>query len=260
MSNSPDPSMTESLFAPHPAYGRYVSHHPSRRIMLLVRGGIIYALAIVVLQALFWNVPDNIAAIFLPMLFAGIAAAIFWYILHLWNREVVLYEHGFTYREGSRTGQFFYADITQIRQNIEQVRLFGIIPQMVYDYKMTSKHDESLTITYIYSDTQKLLNRLDKFITRDRLPMVRMNINDGKPEWFGDAFKLSKEGIEHDGMDVFWHEITGIRSRDAHLIIQTKTDEQWARVPVPEIDNVVMMIAIVKALAPELKQAKANTA
>ena len=97
----------QSIYDTHPTLGQYVSHHPSNRIRLLLRGAIFYAIPVGVLQSLFWNVSTFTAQRFLPVVFAGIALGVFWYIAHLWNREIVLYEQGFTYLEGSRTGRKF---------------------------------------------------------------------------------------------------------------------------------------------------------
>lgn len=242
-----------SLFAPHPAYGRYRSHHPSRRIVLLIRSGVAYTLAVVVLQLLTWNVSDAIAAIILPFAYAAIAAAALWYVVHYWNREVILYERGFTYREGSRTGQFYYKDITTVRQNIEDFSIGALYLRTIYTYQMISRHDEQLTINNIYSDTQTLVNRLDSVIARERLPELRDNLAENKPIWFGDIFQLSRDGIRYEGKQLAWDDVVNVRVRGGSLIIDAVNNDAWAAERVPDIDNVVILIGLIKALAPRIE-------
>ena len=248
-----------SLFVPHPAYGRYRSHHPSRRIVLMVRAGVAYTIAVIVLQLLTWNVSDNVAAIFLPVAYGGIAAAALWYVVHYWNREVVLYERGFTYHEGSRTGQFYYKDITTVRQNIEDLSIGRLRLRTIYTYQMISRFDEQLTINNIYSETRNLINRLDSFIARERLPELREDLAQGKPIQFGDAFQLTQEGIRYDGKTLVWDDVVNVRVRGGSLIIDSGDSEAWAIESVPAIDNVVIIIGMIKALAPRIEQSPQTT-
>ena len=235
-------STGESIFAPHPKFGKYLSHHPSRRIAMVIIGGAVYGVAGGIVQLLFWNVPDDVAAIFLPMVFAVIAGAILWYILHLWNREIVLYETGFTYREGSRVASIAYEAIVRVRQNIEGIAGLGTL----YDYRMLTRDEEIIRVNNLYSDTVQLINRLDALISRQQSQQVRQQLDDGQAVWFGDQLKASREGLEHAGQAIFWHEISGYRVQDGTLIIQTQADPAWAQVAVTEIDNVVVFIALLK--------------
>lgn len=248
-----------SLFVPHPAYGRYRSHHPSRRIVLMMRAGVAYSIAVIVLQLLTWNVSDNVAAVFLPISYGGIAAAALWYVVHYWNREVVLYERGFTYREGSRTGQFYYKDITTVRQNIEDLSLGSLRLRTIYTYQMISRYDEQLTINNIYSETRNLINRLDSFIARERLPELREDLAQSKPIRFGDAFQLSQAGIGYEGKILAWDDVVSVRVRGGSLIIDSVSEEVWAVESVPDIDNVVIFIGLIKALAPRIEQSQQST-
>ena len=81
-----------SIFESDPILGKYVSHHPSNRLRLMIIAGVIYTFAVGIIQLVFWNVDDSIASIFIPLLFAGVVGGVLWYMLHHWNREVVLYE------------------------------------------------------------------------------------------------------------------------------------------------------------------------
>ena len=248
-----DDTFTNEIFPPHPAYGAYVAHHPSRRLALIIRAGVAYTISVLVVQLLFANVPDDSKQVIVPLLYGIVASAGLWYVLHLWNREVILFEKGFTYRQGSRLGQFRYDEIAIVRQNIENVQLFGILRRTVYDYQMTTAHDEHLKITNVYTDTGRLINRLDSFIARERLPHLREKLTHGQAIWFGDWLKVTRDGLEQDGRSLYWQALQAFRVKDGHLILQSIDDEQWARLPVPELDNVVLLIAILKVHMPQQK-------
>jgi hypothetical protein len=74
------------IFEDDPILGAFVAYFPSYRLRLLIRGAIFYAIPVLLLQVIFANVDS----ILIPMLYALIALLVGWYVLHLWNREVIL--------------------------------------------------------------------------------------------------------------------------------------------------------------------------
>lgn len=234
------------LFETDPTLGDYISHHPSRRMMLLIRGGVIYSVAVGLLQIIFWSVDDQTAAIFLPILYAAISGAVFWYVMHLWNREVVLYERGFSYQQGSNTAYVLYANIVRVRQRIEKVSLAGFFGQTVYDYTLTTVLDEVLKITNLYSETEKLTRALDAFIARDRLPIIREQIMSGQEAPFSEQLSLTRDAILYEERELFWHEYDTYRVRAGIMILQSKDNPEWAKIPVIEINNPVLLITLLK--------------
>lgn len=238
--------INEALFEDDPTLGEYISHHPSRRVMLLMRGVIIYAIPTLILQVLFLNVDDQTAAIFLPFIYALLAGAVIWYVLHLWNREVVLYERGLSYRQGSATAYVLYGNIVRVRQSIEKQSFAGLFPRTVYDYTLTTDLDETLRITNLYSETAKLTRALDAFIARDRLPMMRHQMASGQEVPFTERLRLTREGILAEERELFWHEFMGYRVQGGTMILQSKDNPEWAKIPVSEISNPVLLIALFK--------------
>lgn len=244
-----------SIYEPDPILGKYISHHPSNRMRLMIIGGSIYAVAVVIIQAIFWNVDDENAAVFVPILFAAVAGAVLWFMLHHWNREVVLYERGFSYRRGSITAYILYMNVVKLIQNLEKVSFLGF-SRTVYDYKLITDIDETLTIDNVYSNPDKLTRALEAFIARDRLPIMRHLIQTGKPASFSERLHISQEGIMLDDKDLFWQEFKGQRVKNGQLILQSQNDEAWATIPVDEIDNPVLLIALLKERGrpPEIAQ------
>jgi hypothetical protein len=159
---------------------------------------------------------------------------------------VILYERGFTYQQGSDTAYVFYANVLGFQQKIEKVSLAGFFERTVYDYKLVTNLDETLRITNLYSDTAKLTRALDAFITRDRLPLIKQEMADGKEAAFSDTLRLTREGILFGERELFWHELKGYRVQGGILIIQTQDNSEWAKIPVLEINNPVLLIMLFK--------------
>lgn len=235
-----------SIFDADPVLGKYLSHHPSRRMMLLLQGAVFYAIPTAILQLLTLNLDDATAAIFLPVTFALIAAAIAWYILHFWNREIVLYEKGFSYQRGSVTAFFRYENIVVLRQSIEKQSFFGIFSRTVYNYELITDLDEHLAINNLYAHTEKLTRSLDALIARDRLPHIRQLISSGQTANFREGFKLNREGILEGERELFWHEFSAYRIQGGRLILQSKDNPEWASLPLKEINNPPLLLALLK--------------
>lgn len=231
-----------------PILGAYVSHHPSNRTLLLLRGGVIYALGVVVLQVLFLRVDDRTAAVLLPVLYAAIAAAIYWYILHLWNREVVLYSGGFTYRRGSQLGAFPYANIASVSLRVQRVSLLGRWGWMLYDMRLLSDQDEQMRVTNLYTDAGQLCERLERAIARARKPIAEALLARGEALAFGDALTLDAQGIAFADARLAWADYVGFTLKGDTLRLNTRTGDAL-RVPLAGLPNAVLLVAMLKERA-----------
>lgn len=228
-----------------PVLGAYVSHHPSNRTQLLARGGVLYALAVVVLQVLFLRVEDNVAAIGLPILYAGVALGVYWYILHLWNREVVLYERGFTYRQGSQIGVFTYGQMVVFTLRVQRISLLGRLGWMVYQATLLSDQDEHLRITNLYTDAGQLCERLERAIARARKPITEALLARGEALAFGEAMTLDAQGLMINGERVAWTEYAGYRLEAGQLLIARHAGDALA-VALAGLPNAVLLVALLK--------------
>jgi len=243
-----------SIYDPDPVLGKYVSHHPSNRILLLVRAGIFYVVAVVVLQLIFFSVPDDAAAIFLPIAFAGIAGMALWYTLHHWNREVVLYERGFTFRQGSDTAYILYANVIKLMQNIEVIGA-GSLKRRFFDYKLVTDINEVLPITNVYSNPDKLTRLLERAITRDRLQIMQERLSRGEDITLAENFKLTPDGISLADKELFWRELADARVREGQIIIASTSDEAWHSLPADDFDNPMLAMAALKSMSKRNKPA-----
>jgi hypothetical protein len=244
----------QSITDAHPTLGKYLSHHPSNRIRLIIQAAIFYAIPVAILQALFWNVDNNFVTLFLPMVFAAVGLVAFWYAAHFWNREVIVYENGFTYQQGSQVGQFRYADIVMLKPDVQRINVLRFIQRTDFNYTLITVDDEVLRITNLYSDINKLVARLEASITRDRLPIMQQAIQAGQTVDVGGGLRLSKMGLEYEGRELFWHELGTRNVREGNLILRKQDNSEWAAIPIAELNNPVLLLAVLKqnaALTPQ---------
>jgi len=236
----------EMIFEAHPTLGKYVAHHPSRRMWLLIRGGIFYAIPVGILQLLTLSVDHPAAQFIIPAMYAVIGLVVVWYVAHFWNREIVLYINGFTYREGSRIGDLRYEDIARVQDETERLRFFGRFTWTRYRYIMRTRYKETLLVSNLYTETRTLINALDKRITEAQLPTTKIQMVAGESVDFGAGLRISREGLQYNDEELFWHEFANYRVRDAQLHLLRETDTPWAIIPVRELHNIMLLLALLK--------------
>lgn len=250
------PPPFKSVMEPDPVLGGYIAHHPSNRFMLLVLGGIAYAIPVLLLQILFARADRTTAAIVLISAYSLVALVIGWTVLHLWNREVILYERGFTYREGSHVRPFLYVNILSFQQKAVRFSIFQRWPLVVYRCTLHTDQDEILNINNIYSQIELLVRRLEAAITRARLPVVAARLQSGESVSFG-PISLSGQAIHVGDKTLPWHLWGGYRFANNQLILVERSGETWTALPVLEIDQILLLVALLKATV-EQRQATAE--
>jgi hypothetical protein len=240
------PPPIKSVIEPDPVLGAYIAHHPSNRLLLLILGGMAYAIPVFLLQILFSQADKSTAAVVLISAYSIIALIIGWIILHLWNREVILYERGFTYREGSKIRAFPYASIVSFQQRSTRFALLSRWPIVVYRTTMTTDQDEVLLINNVYTQTEKLVRRLEGLITRARLPVVASKFHAGERVSFG-PLSLSGQALHVGDKTLLWSDWEGYRFANNQLVLTDKSGADWASVPVLEIDQILLVVGLLKA-------------
>lgn len=249
MSDSLPPEMVAAAYAPFdpdPVLGRYVAHHPSQRLLLLIAGGSVYALAVLILQILTARLDTQTAGIILVPAYALIALPIAWGVLHLWNREVVLYEQGFSYREGSRVRPFLYAQIATFQQRVVRIALFNRWPLTLYRCTLITDEDETLLINNLYANVEGLVRRLEAAHTRARLPIVAARLQAGEQISFG-PLALSGAALHMGDQTLAWAAFEGYQFARSQLVLLRGDQQVWATLPVTDIDNLLLLVALLKA-------------
>lgn len=240
-----------------PVLGAYVAHHPSNRLLLIGIGAVIYGVVVLLLQILFSGLDRTTAAVVLISAYSITAFVIAWGVLHLWNREVVLYERGFSYREGSRLRPFLYASIVSFQQRAVRINLFQRWPVVVYRCELHTNEDEILIINNIYTQVELLVRRLEAAITRARLPVVTALLQRGETVPFGPV-KLSAQALHVGEQSLPWASWSGYRFANNQLLLLDRAGATWAALPVVEIDQILLLVALLKATAEQRQSASRN--
>lgn len=240
-------------FEDDPVLGRYLIHYVSDRRRLIAQAALVYTVGVIFIQLLFADASEGLMPFIVIALFAALSLAAGWYVLHLWNREVVLYERGFTYREGSNLGVFHYAEIVSVRQQAERVRYLGFWRRDLYRYTLRSQHDETLRLDNLYQQIAELGLRLEKAISATRLPLVEQRIEAGESVDFGGGLRLTRQGIElHEesgARELFWHELGGHSLQGGRLLLRRRDGQDWAAVPLDVLENLLLLLTMLKARA-----------
>lgn len=247
---SDDPQQIErdsaiNIYAPDPVLGKYVSHHPSNRTRLVIIGSLIYGIPVGLLQFIFWNQDTTLVNIFLPMTFALIAMGVLWWVLHHWNREVVLYEQGFSYRQGSAVAYIQYTHVIKLMANLERVSFLGL-SRKVFDYRLITDIDEQLIINNVYSNPDKLTHALEVYVARARLPIIQRKLATGETISFGESLHVTPDGITLQEQMLTWERFKGQSVKDGQLIIQATDEAVWQTLDVSEIDNPALLIMFLR--------------
>ena len=241
----------EELFGFDDLLGNYISHHPVNRMRLIFQAGLVYFIATTILQLLFVELDDQTASILLIFFFAAIALGLAWYVLHLWNREIVIYEKGFNYREGSSIADFQYHEIASFRQKAERLRYFGgLFRRNVYVFTVQTHNGEVIKLTNLYTDIEKLGHNLEVGINSVLRESIRQSLLSGEPVSFGDAFAVSHEGLINGERQLTWDEFEGFQTQQGHLTISSSDDEHWYQIPLEEVDNLRQLFEILREKNP----------
>ncbi|MAU12702.1 MAG: hypothetical protein CL607_22965 [Anaerolineaceae bacterium] len=231
------------VFDDDPILGRFVAYFPSYRLRLLIIGGLLYGIPVLVLQVLLANVEG--ASVLIIGSYAGIALLVGWYVLHLWNREVIVYENGFTYRQGSQIGYFRFVDITRIHQHAERVSYFGIFKRDVITYTLHTDQAEVLHVNAVYKDVAKLGLLLESKITAARQPIVEAQLEAGKLVEFG-SLTMTDKGLRYAEHVLAWDDFGKVAIERGALRLLDHNQVEHVSIPLAELDNLMLLVKLLR--------------
>jgi hypothetical protein len=237
----------EALIRDDDLLGRYISHHPVNRLRLVSQAGLAYFIATTILQLLFVELDDDTASILLIFFFAAIALGLGWYVMHLWNREVVIYEKGFNFREGSTIADFQYDEVESFRQKAERLRYFGgLFRRNVYTFTIRTFRGEVLKLTNLYTDIEKLGNNMEVGINSVLEDRLRLSLVQGESVSFGESFEINNVGITADTQILLWDDFDSFGTKQGLLTLSSKTEESWYQILLEDVDNLSLLVKILR--------------
>lgn len=249
------PLTGEDRIEDDPVLGAVVDNFPSRRLPALFVGwSFLIGLSLIINLAL-WNYDAAWVSTVVVLFIGTVALLVGWRIMHLWNREVILYERGFTYREGSQNVPFLYAEIARIRLRAERLSTFGgLYKRNIYRITVTTYAGDQVRLTNVYNRIQELSDELIEQANTWLRPAIQQRLELGEWVYFSDAFKLSQSGLAVDASaigadaDAFlpWLAFSGYRVKNRKLMLITDQETVWFALGLAEIDNLTLLLEFLK--------------
>ena len=233
--------------ADDPILGKYVDHHPSDRLRLLIISGAVLAVIWFVVTVLLWQVEAGLASTITVVVLALATLIVGWFAAHLWNREVIVYEGGFTYREGSNLAYIPWDEVVSIRQRAERLAYFGgLIRRTVYEVHIRTDKDEQILLGNLYRRINQLSVRLEEHITAVLLPKIKARLADGEHVPFNETLQVSANGIHAETQVLPWEQVGAAKVENRRLNITTQGGDIWFSAPLREVENIRLLLALIQ--------------
>ena len=238
---------SEQLFEDDPALGRFGASYPADRLRLLAQGAAALLVIYFVTTVALWQLDDDAASIVTVIVIAIATLLIGWYVTHFWNREIVCFERGFHYREGSKVTAIAYSEIVSIRQQGARTSYFGgLVRRNSLTFVMQTAEAEIIRLDRLYRRLEELTLRLEQQALAARMPLVKAQIKDGKREGFSATLKLGAEGLYEGGRYLPWAQYGGYRAKGGQLVVLTEDNADWYTVPLADVDNIRLLLALLE--------------
>lgn len=243
--------MTPAADAPvierDPILGDPIGHYPSDRFRLLLIAGVITGATAVVLNFTTAALPEPWGPALTIILMAGVGLALGWYVLHLWNREIILFDRGFTYREGSNVVYLLYSEIRGVRLRAEQLAYFGgLFRRNVYTIHVRTVRDERFTITNVYRRAPELGSKLAERIHATLAAALDVKFAAGECLAFGETLSACVDGLRESGRVLPWTDYARFTIGDRRLTIFTTAGEVWYALPLAEVENITLLLDLLR--------------
>lgn len=234
-----------------PVLGKGIANYPSDRRRLLLIAGVIGGVVAVVLNFTVATIPDWWGPALTIIAMAATTLILGWYVLHLWNREIVLYERGFSYREGADVVFFLYAEVRGIRLRAERLAYFGgLLRRTVYSATLTTRTGETIRLTHDYRRIADLSARMADVVQKEAGAALSGRLERGETVPFGDQLAMTREGLIHGDQRLAWTAFGGNRIAERKLMIFNDQAKLWAAVPLTELENPQVLIDVLRQHTP----------
>lgn len=238
-----------------PMLGEAIANFPSDRGKPLLIAAVIGGAAAVVLNFTLAAIPQWWGPALTIVLMAVLALALGWYVLHVWNREIILYERGFSYREGSNIVHFFYHEIRGVRLRAERLAYFGgRLHRNLYQFTVTTNQGEIFTITNVYRRAAELGTKLTAALNRTLQPLIAARLERGESIPFLDSLKISASGLYSGDQMLSWDDYGGHRLGGRRLALLNGSGEVWYSARLADIENVTLLLDLLRQRAPQTSQ------
>lgn len=231
-----------------PVFGKVIAIHPSDRIRLIAPAVLVSGIVSVILNITLAEIEAWWGPALTVIIMAAVVLGLGWRVLHYWNHEVVLYDEGFSFREGSRPIYFLYHEVISIRQKGQRLAYFGgLVRRSTYQFTLTTLRGEVMTLNNIYSRIDELGARIEQKINTVLEPYLKEELDKGEKIPFSNTLRLTKNGLEENGRDLLWEEFDGYKISAGQISIFAQPDTSvWFTIPLTEVDNLPILVRWLK--------------
>jgi hypothetical protein len=231
------------LIEPDPLLGAPLAHYPSERGRPLLAAAVVIGAAAVLLNFTLAAAPAWWGPALTILIMALLVLGLGWAVLHVWNREIILYERGFSYREGSNTVYFLYDEVRGIRLHAQRrAYFFGLWRRNVYRFTVTTIRGETIVITNLYRRAAELATRLEERITALLRPRLAARLAAGQSVEFPGAVTLTAAGLHHGERELTWERFGGLQIGGRRLALLDSSGAVWLAVPLDAVENITLLL------------------
>lgn len=228
---------------PDPVLGEPIANYPSNRARVIILVAVLGWTPAIILNFTLAAIPEWWGPALTVAIMATWGLALGWYLLHVWNREIILYEHGFTYREGSNDIPFFYSEVSGVRLRAERLAYFGgRIRRTLYRFTVTTTQEEKFVITDSYRRVAELGTKLTECLNRTLQPIITARLERGEAVSFSDTLTLSAAELRDGERSLSWTQYGGYRIGERRLALLDAAGTVWFSALLSDIDNITILI------------------
>ncbi|MFW5748106.1 MAG: DUF6585 family protein [Chloroflexota bacterium] len=241
------PREDDLIFEDDPELGRFIAYHPVRRLWLVAGSALILLAIWFVITVALWQVENTIAATVTVAVITVAALTLGWAMLHVWNREVVLYEKGFSYRRGSQAVYLPYDQVDAIRQAGERVTYFGgLVRRTNYTFQVITRSGEVIILNVLYQNLDMLTRRLETAATAVLFERAQAALERGESVDFGAGCLLKSDAVMCGATRLKWVDYQGFTIRQGALLLHDSAGNVQAQLPLRELNNVRLLVELLR--------------
>jgi hypothetical protein len=184
-----------------------------------------------------WGMPVTVGGVAITALALG------WYVLHVWNKEVILYQRGFSYREGSTTVFFTYSELKWVGLQARRMAYFGgLLRRDVFTVDVWTRAGDHMQISNLYRRIAELTSRFTEQAERVLRPEIERRLQIGEAVEFGEGLAIDRDKLIHQGRQLPWADFGNYRVGGGKLTLVKRDGTVFDELPLPTVFNITIFM------------------
>ena len=152
------------------------------------------------------------------------------------------------------------ATARSIRQRAERMAYFGgLVRRSVFRVTLKTDEDETIVLNGVYKHIDDLSLRLEQMIHPHLRRKAERILANGEGVAFSDTLLLGPSGLREAERDLRWADFAGYKVEGGQLILlQSGQETPWLVLPLSDIDNLVVLLELLRQPHNSGHQAKSD--